>query len=316
MHFYALTRNLKLRKMRITCINKWNVQSRAFFSRELSLFFRLVSRRYKSVAFKFQSTRNYRFLSFSRDTFEGFESTRLTFEFLIEKYLNLSLIQSYSIAERRLANDRRRRGRHKLRITHNLFTSTAVHRERNGRSSAFTRIIIRHVSRTLLCFNISGRIGAALIALLLLIPCNWQYRLVSWRNYNNWKGSRCLIGVYGNSDDNYRCAMKIATANLWHRNRNRRGERAIKWLFQEEKREKGGAVGVSLDILVSQKRRREDKFDTWLRQGGIISIDKLSVSSNLKLNFSQNSRTCCVLWSVITLRCNKEIIRKYRVLQL
>lgn len=208
------------------------------FSRELSLFFRVILRRYKFVAFKFQSTRNYRFPSFSRDTFEGFESTRLTFEFLIERYLNSSLIQSYSIAERRLWNDWQRHGRHKLRITHNLFTSTAVHRERNGRSSAFTCIIIRHVSRTLLCFNISGRIGAALIALLLLIPCNWQYRLVSWHNYNNWKGSRWLIRVYGNSDDNYRCAMKIATANWWYRNRNRCGERAIKWLFQGEKKGK------------------------------------------------------------------------------
>lgn len=105
MHFYALKRNLKPQKMRIICINKWNVQGKVFFSRELFLFFGLVLRRYKSVAFKFQSTRNYRFPSFSRDTFESFESTRLTFEFLIEKLSNPSLIQSYPIAESRLAID-------------------------------------------------------------------------------------------------------------------------------------------------------------------------------------------------------------------
>ena len=85
-------------------------------------------------------------------------------------------------------------------------------------------------------------------------------------------------------------------------------------LSRGKKREKDGTVSVSSDMLVSQKRHREDKFDTWL-QGGIISIDKLSISSNLKLNFAQNSRTCRVLCSAITLRCNKQIIRKYRVLQ-
>lgn len=57
-------------------------------------------------------------------------------------------------------------------------------------------------------------------------------------------------------------------------------------LSRGKKREKGGTVNVSSDMLVSQKRHREDKFDTWLRQGGIISIDKLSISSNLKSNFA------------------------------
>lgn len=57
-------------------------------------------------------------------------------------------------------------------------------------------------------------------------------------------------------------------------------------LSKGKKREKGGTVSVSSDMLVSQKRHTEDKFDTWLRQGGIISIDKLSTSSNLKSNFA------------------------------